>query len=66
MSNWSSWDSIQEAVGETVLVKFRIHDLIHIEDATIYDDGDGPYYVLFDGDSFNVTVEPVGWMRIPE
>lgn len=69
MTAWNSWDTIQSAVGDTVLVKFKLYNKeseIHIEDALICDEGDGPYYVLFDGESFNINVEPVAWMRIPD
>lgn len=68
-SQWKPWSTIREAVHESVLVKLRFLDgETHIEQAhIIFNEDDGmETYVLFDGDSYNVAVTPVEWMRIPK
>lgn len=72
---WNNWDTVDEAVGDIVLVEFKVHGVRRIEDAVICKDDDGSfYYILFDGGMYNVNVEPKRrmrmepnrWMRIPE
>lgn len=68
---WFGWDTVAEQDGKTVLVRFR-HErsringndrpLFHVESALIEVNDDGAVqYVLFDGQSFNTRVQPVGW-----
>lgn len=52
-------------IGETVLLYWDASK--HIEDGTIYEDGDsesGLYHVLFDGESLNT--EPTHWAPLPD
>lgn len=68
-TNWYDWKDVCLALDEIVLVRFQFRDgSTHIEDAEILkDDETGEFsYVLFDGDSYNVKVTPIQWMRIPE
>ena len=51
-------------VREEILLYWK--DSLHIENGTIYDDGDsedGRYHVLFDGESLNT--EPTHWAPLP-
>ena len=48
--------------GSKVLLYYAGVD--HYEDATVYDDGDGRYAVLFDGDM--LIYDPTHWMPLPE
>ena len=60
----SEWQKIETApTGVRVLLNYT--DLEHIECGTKHDDGDGPYFVLFDGDSI-ICADPTHWMPLPE
>lgn len=59
---WVDWKYANQFVGKNVLIRFENG---HIEDATIYLDGDGgAYYVLFDGEA--LISQPTEIMLTPE
>lgn len=68
MSKWKPWNKVGAAMGEWVLVRFRmVGGQTHIEDARIIPDEHGnPVYQLFDGGEFMAGVEPIEWMEIPK
>lgn len=61
-SKWQPMDTLPKP-GSHILVYYPFSGLGHVEDAHVYDDGEGRYIVLFDGDMLNN--DPTRWMPYP-
>jgi hypothetical protein len=55
--------SLSERLPELEVDVLLLWDDIHIENGMFFDDGDGPYYALFDSDI--LYAEPTHWMPRP-
>jgi len=59
----NEWISVEDELPGLEVDVLLLWDDFHIENGKFYDDGDGPYYVLFDGDT--LISEPTHWMPLP-